>query len=120
MIKDVHINNPKYPARGDGIPSRLARGLREIRHFGEELAPRRSRSRVVGYSVLCRLLFGSARRSVSSSLVRRATIRSGGFPQQIPASSALLSIVLATTYATAQRRQSTLRYVQDGPIAGAE
>jgi hypothetical protein len=39
MIKDVHINNPKYPDRGDGIPSQLAHGFWEHRHFGEVLVP---------------------------------------------------------------------------------
>jgi hypothetical protein len=46
MTKDVHINNPKSVAEGDGIPSRFAHGLHEHRHFEEAVVPWKIASRV--------------------------------------------------------------------------
>src|ERR1700722_10489096 len=61
MIEDVHINNPKSVAEGDGIPSRFTHGLRERRHFREAVAHWRSPSCVVGDSVLYHSLLGVCR-----------------------------------------------------------
>ena len=61
MIKDVDINILATFLSEDEIPSRLAHGLREHRHFGEAVVPWRSPLRVVGDSVLYHSLLELAR-----------------------------------------------------------